>query len=64
MMTAMHGPGPVERMHAMEGAEQMMDQCTSMMATMDDVDMTGMRGMDGRLRHDGFAVIYGQVKPR
>ncbi len=44
MMDAMHGKGTSERMHKAMGkdAEQMMDQCTSMMGMMNN--MGGMMG--------------------
>ena len=30
MMEAMHGPGASDRMHRVEGGEQMMEQCSQM----------------------------------
>lgn len=34
MMNAMHGEGTAERVHRIEGAEEMMDDCASMMSSM------------------------------
>lgn len=47
MMDAMHGAGTSERMHQAMGpeAEQMMEQCSSMMQMMQH--MSGMMGMHG-----------------
>ena len=47
MMDAMHGEGTAARMHKVEGAEEMMDTCASMMDMMGG--MSGMRsnGMSG-----------------
>lgn len=58
MMDAMHGEGTTARMHKVEGAEEMMDTCASMMdmmsgmsgmGSMMDGGMSGMRsnGMSG-----------------
>lgn len=41
MMDAMHGPGTAEQMHQIPGAEQMMEQCASMMAAMGGAMMGG-----------------------
>lgn len=49
MMDLMHGEGAAARMHEIEGAEEMMDQCASMMAMMGDMDMSGM----GQMMRDG-----------
>ena len=48
MMDAMHGEGTADRMHKTEGAEEMMDQCTSMMAMMKNMGMSEDGMMDGR----------------
>lgn len=49
MMDAMHGEGTAERMHQMEGAEQMMDDCAAMMDSMSSMrGMMGNGGMMGR----------------
>ncbi|MBW3619036.1 MAG: hypothetical protein KY461_02220 [Actinobacteria bacterium] len=45
MMDAMHGEGTADAMHQVEGAEEMMDECTSMMGGMGD--MMGGVGMMG-----------------
>lgn len=42
MMDAMHGAGTSERMHAVEGAEEMMDDCSGMMDHMSSAG--GMMG--------------------
>ena len=46
MMDAMHGSGTTERMHQVPGAEEMMDQCATMMAAMGG-GMMGGGMMDG-----------------
>ncbi len=45
MIDAMHGPGTADRMHAVEGAEEMMDTCAAMMDMMGG--MSGMGSMMG-----------------
>ncbi|MGH3451096.1 MAG: hypothetical protein ACRDQW_10295 [Haloechinothrix sp.] len=46
MMAAMHGDNAVDRMHAVEGAEEMMDQCAGMMDAMGGMsNMMNGRGM-------------------
>lgn len=53
MMDAMHGPGTAERMHQLPGAEEMMEQCATMLEAMGGGMMDGimgggtMRGMMG-----------------
>lgn len=44
MMSAMHGDEAVARMHQVEGAEEMMDQCAGMMDAMGGMSnmMNGM----------------------
>lgn len=44
MMSAMHGEDAVSRMHQVEGAEEMMDQCAGMMDAMGGMSsmMNGM----------------------
>ncbi len=70
MMDAMHGEGTAARMHEIEGAEQMMDQCAAMMDMMGGMDRSGMREMMGRPghgRHDGphdGATLTGERRPR
>lgn len=54
MMDAMHGPGTAERMHAVEGAEAMMDRCASMMDMMD-----GMSGMGSMMGGGGMGSMMG-----
>ena len=44
MMDVMHGEGTGARMHKVEGTEEMMDTCASMMDT-----MGGMSGMDSMM---------------
>lgn len=74
MMGLMHGEGTATRMHEIEGAEQMMDQCASMMATMDDMDMSRMgqmmrnggmmeRMMDGRGMSSMGRMMGGEMEP-
>ena len=49
MMEAMHGEDAVARIHQVEGAEEMMDQCAGMMDGMGGMsDMMNGRGMMGR----------------
>lgn len=45
MMEAMHGEGAVERMHDVEGSEEMMDHCASMMGGMGGMDRDMMQDM-------------------
>lgn len=45
MMDAMHGEGTAERMHAVDGGEQMMDDCAEMMGTTSS--MGSMMGRGG-----------------
>lgn len=49
MMDAMHGAGTAERMHDVEGGEQMMDDCASMMEM-----MSSMGSMMGRGRAESM----------
>lgn len=60
MMDAMHGEGTAERMHKTEGAEEMMDECTSMMAMMKNMGMSEDRMMDGR----GMSGLGDMMAPR
>lgn len=46
MMDAMHGEGTADAMHDIEGADEMMDQCASMMSMMGS-GMMGDGGMMG-----------------
>lgn len=48
MMDAMHGEGTAEGTHEVEGAEEMMEQCASMMNMMGDMDMSGGGMMGSR----------------
>jgi hypothetical protein len=48
MTDAMHGPGTSQRMHAMEGAEEMMDRCSKAMDPMGDMGTPGRRHMTDR----------------
>ncbi|MGH9166871.1 MAG: hypothetical protein ACRD02_03425 [Acidimicrobiia bacterium] len=41
MMEAMHGPGTVQEMHQVPGAEEMMDQCAAMRSMMGGSMMGG-----------------------
>ena len=50
MMDTVHGEGSAARMHAVEGAEEMMDTCGSMMDM-----MGGMSGMGSMMRGGGMA---------
>lgn len=48
MMDAMHGEGTSERMHDVEGAEEMMETCSSMMDSMSSMGaMMNSGGMMG-----------------
>lgn len=47
MMDSMHGPGTADRMHEVEGAEQMMNRCSKMMDSMDEMDERMGGGMMG-----------------
>jgi hypothetical protein len=49
MMDAVLGDGTAARMHKVEGAEEMMDQCAAMMAMMGDMDMSRR----GKMMRDG-----------
>lgn len=52
MMEAVHGDEAVERMHAVDGAEEMMEQCGSM--------MDAMGGMSGMMRGGGMSGMMGR----
>lgn len=49
MMDAMHGEGTADRMHEIDGVEEMMTQCSGMMAMMGGMDMSRM----GEMMRDG-----------
>lgn len=49
MMDAMHGEGTAARMHQIEGADEMMTQCSGMMDMMGGMDMARM----GEMMRDG-----------
>lgn len=55
MMEAAHGEEAVERMHDVDGAEEMVRHCVEMMAAMEGMDgMDGMgAGMMGRMMDGG-----------
>ncbi len=65
MMDAMHGRGTAERMHAVEGADEMMDACASMLDAMGGAPGTGsmMRGgmssMDSMMGSSGTGSMMG-----
>lgn len=52
MMEALHGEEAVEQMHAVDGAEEMMEQCGSM--------MDAMGGMSGMMRGGGMSGMMGR----
>lgn len=52
MMDAMHGERTAERMHEIEGADEMMDQCAGMMDAMGGMSNM-MRGMSNGGMMDG-----------
>ena len=55
MMDAMHGAGTAERMHDVEGGEQMMAECASMMEMMSSMgSMMGRRRAGSMMPGDGM----------
>lgn len=56
MMEAMHGEEALERMHEVEGADEMMDQCASMMDAMGGMsEMMNGGGMSGMMGGGGMS---------
>jgi hypothetical protein len=54
MMSAMHGDEAVARMHQVEGAEEMMDECAGMMGSMGNMsNMMNGRGMSNMMDGPG-----------
>ncbi|MGH2394996.1 MAG: hypothetical protein ACRDGH_16145 [Candidatus Limnocylindria bacterium] len=49
MMEDMHGPGTVQEMHQVPGAEEMMDQCAAMRSMMEGGRMDRMMEMMGMM---------------
>jgi hypothetical protein len=44
MVDAMHGEGTSDRLHALDGGEQMIDECAPMDDAMGETMRSGMRG--------------------
>ncbi|MBW3577406.1 MAG: hypothetical protein KY462_06650 [Actinobacteria bacterium] len=65
MMDAMHGEGTAERMHELEGVDEMMDQCAGMMDAMGGMSnmMRGMSngGMMGGMMNDRGSGMGGMM---